>query len=168
MIPLADAVTPSPRRRRLEATIRIIDVVGYLAVIGMGFFATFFSPGSVKTYLASGFAWVIPILCATLLFGGIVGATGRLTRIGLIEIPANTSALVGVTIYLIVIQGLSVVEPTAGVAAFAMIVVVGAILRRSVELQLFYSDAGRDRGFWGWLEAARTRRTENIVRRDRD
>ena len=157
-------IEPSVYRRRMEAVIWVIDIVGYLAVVGMGIYATFFSPGSVTTFL-KGWEWVVPIWCTFLLFGGLVGAVGRVSRLGLIEIPANTSAIFGVAIYLIVIQGLALQEPTAGVAAFAMIVVTGAILRRGVELQIYYSNPGVKMGFWEWFEAARTRKTTNYVQR---
>lgn len=166
---MADAPVTSPYRRHLEAIIRIIDVIGYLAVIGMGVFATFASPGSVgKFLLQGGWSWVAGVWCALLLIGGIGGAVGRITRFGLFEIPANTAALFGVLIYAVIITGLALVEPEAWVAAFAMLFVVGAVFRRGVELSIFYSDPGGKKSFWDWVNEARSRRTPNFIQRSRD
>lgn len=159
----------SPYRRRLESIIRFVDIFGYVWVIGMGIFATFFSPGSVdKFLLQGGWGWVASVWCVLLLLGGVGGAIGRLTRFGLFEIPANTAALFGVLIYMVVITGLAIVEPEAWVAAFAMVIVVGAVFRRGIELSIFYSDPGGKKGFWDWVREARNRKTPDFVQRSRD
>jgi len=131
-----DPALDDPRRKRMEAAIRIVDLFIYAFIFGSGVFATLFSPKSVTDQLG-GFIVLIAIWNGLLLFGGVVGFAGRLYRLWILEIVAAPAAAFGAAIYAAVLAGLAVNTPTVWVAVCLMLVTLGTSVRRWLELNIF-------------------------------
>lgn len=127
------------RRRAKEATIRIIDLVVYLFAAAAGVFALTVTPDSIRHQLA-GFEWigigwgVLLILAGSLAFGG------RLSRYWLPEAVGAVFAITGEVVYLIVLGATAFTSVTAWVAICMIVGAMLAMVRRSVELQIFTTD----------------------------
>ena len=151
---------PDKKRIKYERLIRIVDIFAYSAVIIGGIGAGWFTPASVTREMAA-IGWIIPLWAFLLLFGGVVGLIGRLTRVWIIEPTADIAALVGILMYSIVL-GSSLWTNTYSMLAIVLILVAGAfMLRRYFELQIFGSDP-RLRTFRGKLTAAVHRKTSDF------
>lgn len=156
---------PEDKRRRLEAVIRVLDMVTYIAIIAGGVYAVAFTPNTVQVELA-GWEWLINIWGALLLLGGGIGFTGRLTRYWIFEMPATLAAVFGIAIYFVVLGTTSFSSITATVAAALAFVAMVAMVRRYVELQIFSSDPDND-DFKTRLAEMIRRRTLDAVPHDR-
>jgi hypothetical protein len=148
------------KRRRLEALIRIIDIVIYLFVFAGGIYALLFTPTSVQTELI-GYEWLIAIWAALLLIGGALGFVGRLSRYWVLELPATAAAFFGILIYVVVLGRTAFLSITAAVAVALVIVALGLMLRRYIELQIFGTDPGH-KDFQTRLADMIRRRTQNV------
>lgn len=127
------------KRRRLEGTIRVIDLLIYLAVVAGGIYALFFTPESIKNEL-DGWHWLIPWWAALLFVGGVIGFIGRATTVWLLEPAACFAAGSGTAIYVVVLGRTAFESITAAVAVCLVMVALLGIIRRYLELQLFGSD----------------------------
>jgi len=154
---------PPERRRLFEQTIRIIDLVVYVAVCMAGVYAAIGTPNLVLEELA-GSEWLIYVWATLLLVGGSVGLLGRLTRYWMVEVPATVVAFTGVLIFLILIAKFSFTSITAAVATTLVLVALAWTVRRWAELQIFASDPDPPDLRSRVAEALR-RRTQNFVHR---
>lgn len=150
------------RRRRLEAGIRVIDLVVYGAVFLSGVYAVAAPPDTIGGALA-GAEVLIVLWSALLLGGGLVGFVGRLTRYWLVETPATVASAFGIAIYLTVLGQYAFSSPTVTVATALFVVALGFMVRRWLELQIFSTEPG---AHWrARLQEALHRRTRNVVYR---
>lgn len=151
---------PENKRRILEAGIRLIDIIIYVAIFVGGCFAAFATPTSVQTEL-SGWRWLIPLWVGFLIVGGLMGAIGRITRIWILEPPADVAAVVGIAMYFVML-GKSAFDSWLAVLA-TMLVLVAALmmLRRYLELQIFGTDPS-NRSFAERFADALRRRTGDV------
>ncbi|PWC05418.1 hypothetical protein DCE94_03860 [Agromyces badenianii] len=156
------AVRPE-RRRRLEALIRVTDLIVYVAVLAGGVYALFFTPTTVAAELA-GWKWLVPIWAGLLLLGGLLGFIGRLTRYWVIELPATTAAVFGTLIYAVILSSSALQSITSTVAATLVVVAMLGMLRRYIELQIFATEPGES-PFRDRLTAMIRRRTGNVAPR---
>lgn len=159
------APTPPPpeKRRVLEALIRIIDLVIYIAVSAGGLFALIATPTSVQNEL-TGWEWLIPMWGWMLMLGGLGGFAGRLTRYWIIEVPSLPLAGVGIAIYFLVLGRTAFSNALAVVATMLILAAFLMIVRRYVELQIFATEPD-DRDFKSRLAAMLRRRTRDVVHR---
>jgi hypothetical protein len=148
------------KRRRLEALIRIIDMVIYLAVLAGGVYALFFTPTSVTVEL-TGWEWLIAVWASLLLVGGALGFIGRLSRYWVLELPATAAATFGILIYAVVLGRTAFASITAAVAVTLVLVACGLMVRRYVELQIFGSDPDH-KDFQHRLAEMIRRRTQDV------
>jgi hypothetical protein len=155
---------PQEKRRWYEAGIRIIDIIIYLAILAGGGFAWLFTPMSVQTEL-EGWGWLIPMWVAFLVVGGLLGAVGRITRIWILEPPANVAAIVGIAIYFVVLGRTAFDSWLAGLATMLVLVAALMMLRRYFELQIFGTDPA-NQTFADRLAEALRRRTGNVPPRE--
>lgn len=153
---------PAARRRRLEAAIRVIDLIVYAAVFSGGVYALFATPSTVEAELA-GVEWLIVMWAVLLLLGGAVGFAGRLSRWWMVEVPAAVLSISGILIYLVVLGRFAFTSITAAVAAVLVAVSMLMIVRRWVELQIFSIDPDHP-DFRSRLAEALRRRTPNFHR----
>lgn len=129
-----------PRKRRvIEMTIRVFDVLIYLAVIAGGVYALWFTPNSVVQELAN-WEWLIPWWSGFLLVGGTLGAIGRITTIWILEPSATVAAFVGVLMYFVVLGSTALNSLTSVVAVTLVFCALLGLARRYLELQLFGSN----------------------------
>lgn len=154
---------PPERRHRLEAAIRIIDLIVYAAVLAGGVYALIGTPATVVDELR-GSLWLILVWSGLLCLGGLVGFLGRLTRFWMMEVPATVLAFFGVLIYLVVLGRYAFTSITAAVAALLIIVAMGWIARRWAELQIFATDPDHT-DFRSRMAEALRRRTQDFPRR---
>jgi hypothetical protein len=152
-------IEPS-KRRLVEAFIRVIDLVIYLAVIVGGIYALFYTPDSVRNEL-DGWHWLIPWWAGFLILGGVLGFFGRATTFWLLEPAACMAAGTGTFIYLIVLARTAFESVTAAVAVCLVIVAFLCITRRYFELQLFGSDPTHRDFRSKWVDAIQ-RRIPNV------
>lgn len=148
------------KRRRLEAVIRVIDMIIYLAIIAGGVYALFFTPNTVQTELA-GWEWLIGVWASLLLAGGVLGFIGRLSRYWVLEVPATSAGFFGVLIYLVILGRTAFDSLTAAVATTLVFVAMAVLVRRYVELQIFASDP-EHKDFQTRLADMLRRRTQNV------
>lgn len=148
------------KRRRLEALIRIIDIVIYLFVFGGGIYALLYTPNSVTTELI-GYEWLIGLWAFLLLVGGALGFVGRLTRYWVLELPATAAGFFGILIYVVVLGRTAFTSVTATVAVALVVVALGLMMRRYIELQIFGTDPGH-KDFQTRLADMIRRRTQNV------
>lgn len=127
------------RRNSIEMSIRVIDIVIYLAVFAGGIYALWFTPITITDQLI-GWEWLIPWWASFLLVGGLVGFIGRLTTVWVLEPPATLAGSVGVLIYFVVLSRTAFHSITSTVAVCLFLVAFVALIRRYFELQLFGSD----------------------------
>jgi hypothetical protein len=151
------------KRRRLEALIRVIDMIIYLAVLAGGVYALFFTPNTVQTELA-GWEWLVPVWAALLLVGGALGFLGRLSRYWVLEVPATPAAAFGMLIYFVILGRTAFESITAAVAATLVLTSMFLMIRRYVELQIFASDPAH-KDFQTRLADMLRRRTQNVAPR---
>lgn len=154
---------PDEKRRRLEALIRIIDMVIYLAIVAGGVYALFFTPNTVTVELA-GWDWLIGVWSLLLLVGGLLGFVGRLTRYWVLEVPATPAAVFGILIYLVILGRTAFTSITAAVATTLVFVAMAVLIRRYVELQIFASDPSHQ-DFQARVAEMLRRRTQNVAPR---
>lgn len=154
---------PKRRRRILEAIIRIIDLIVYVAVFTGGLYAIAATPASVVDEL-EGSEWMIPLWGALLLVGGLGGFLGRLTRYWFLEVPSTTLAFSGILIYFVVLGRFAFTSITAVVATTLVLVAMAAMVHRWAELQIFASEPGED-DFRSRVARIFRRRTQNYVHR---
>lgn len=152
---------PPNKRRILEATIRIIDIVAYLIVIVGGVYALLFTPQSVEDGLARA-SWLVPMWAAFLLIGGTLGAVGRLSRIWILEPPALVLGIAGVAIYFVLLGNTLFESALAGVATMLVFYAGIQMARRYVELQIFGTDPSVH-SFADRVAEALRRRTGNVA-----
>jgi hypothetical protein len=152
------------RRRHLEAAIRIIDIIIYFAVLVGGCYALWSTPTSVATELA-GWEWLVPIWAGFLLIGGGLGVVGRVTRIWVLEPPADVAAIIGIIIYFIILGKTLTTSVTAAVAAALVFCAMLLMLRRYVELQIFGTDPD-NKEFSDRIAEMLRRRTTNVAPRE--
>lgn len=152
---------PQEKRRVLEAIIRIIDIVAYFIIFVGGCYALFFTPDSVAREL-SGAEWLVPMWAAFLLIGGGLGMIGRITRIWVLEPPADVAAIAGAAIYFVVLGGTLFQSVTAGVATTLVFYAMIQMFRRYIELQIFGTDPNVH-GFTDRIAEALRRRTGNVA-----
>jgi len=148
----------------LEATIRIIDIVAYFIIFVGGCYALFFTPDSVQREL-SGAEWLVPLWAGFLLVGGGLGMVGRITRIWILEPPADVAAIVGALIYFVVLGNTLFQSVTAGVATTLVFYAIIQMFRRYIELQIFGTDP-RSHGFTDRIAESLRRRTANVAARE--
>ena len=153
----------TPRRRRFEAVIRIIDLIVYAAVFAGGIYAITGTPKTVVDELA-GAELLIWLWAGLLLAGGVVGFVGRFTRYWFIEVPATVLGFAGILIYLVVLGRFAFSSVTAAVATTFVLVALGMLARRWAELQIFATDPDAT-DFRSRMADALRRRTSNFVHR---
>jgi|GEM_PF-1192545 len=152
------------KRRVLEAIIRIIDIVAYFIILVGGCYALFWTPDSVQNELA-GASWLVPMWAGFLLVGGGLGMVGRISRIWVLEPPADVAAIIGAAMYFVVLSGTLFQSLTAGVAAAFMFYAMIQLFRRYIELQIFGTDP-KVHGFTDRMAEAFRRRTGNVAPRE--
>lgn len=153
-----------PRKRRvIEMTIRVFDILIYAAVVAGGVYALFFTPNTILREL-TGWEWMIPIWAGFLLVGGGLGLFARISTIWIFEQAATIASFVGIAMYLIVLGTTAFTSITAAVATALVFVAALGVARRFLELQLFGSDPTHT-SFITKLEDAWHRRTPNVVPR---
>ncbi|MDR6142028.1 hypothetical protein QE375_001582 [Microbacterium foliorum] len=155
---------PREKRRVLEAIIRIIDIVAYFIIFVGGCYAMFWTPDSVQREL-SGASWLVPMWAAFLLVGGGLGMVGRITRIWVLEPPADVAGIVGGAMYFVVLGGTLFQSLTAGVATMLVLYATIQMFRRYIELQIFGTDPNVH-GFTDRIAEALRRRTGNVAPRE--
>jgi hypothetical protein len=155
---------PERKRRRLEATIRIIDIIAYFIIFVGGCYALFFTPASVQRELA-GSEWLVPMWAAFLLIGGPMGMIGRITRVWILEPPADVAAIVGAAIYFVILGNTMFQSVTAGVATALVFYAMIQMFRRYIELQIFGTDPNVH-GFTDRIAETLRRRTANVTPRE--
>jgi hypothetical protein len=148
----------------LEALIRVIDLVIYLAVAVGGVYALIAPPPSVQTEL-TGWEWMIPTWGALLLLGGLGGFVGRLSRFWIIEVPALPLAMFGIGVYFMILGSTIFATVFATVATMLILAAFLNMVRRYLELQIFATEPD-DHDLRARLLAATRRRTRNVVPRD--
>jgi hypothetical protein len=151
----------APKKRRLiELSIRIIDLIIYAAVFASGIYAAVFTPLSVARELR-GWEWLVFVWAGFLLIGGLMGFIGRASTIWLLEPAACVAAAVGLVIYAVVLGRTAFDAITTTVAMLIVIVALLGVVRRYAELQLFGSNpdsrSAKDR-----LQDAWERRIPNV------
>ena len=156
-------VTFEQRRERLEATVRVIDMVVYATVLAGGFYALLATPLSVVDVL-EGAEWLVPVWSGLLIAGGLVGLAGRATRYWMVEVPGTVLSFFGTMIYLVMLGRYAFASITASVAAALVVVALCTVARRWVELQIFSSDPD-DGSFASRLAVTIRRRTSNFNRK---
>jgi hypothetical protein len=152
---------PQEKRRILEAIIRIIDIVAYFIIFVGGCLAMFFTPDSVIRELGS-VDWLIPMWATFLLIGGGLGMVGRISRIWILEPPADVAAIAGAAIYFVVLGNTMFQSVTAGVATTLVFYAMIQMFRRYIELQIFGTDPNVH-GFVDRMAEAWRRRTGNVA-----
>ena len=152
------------RRRRQEASIRVIDMIVYAVAVVGGFYAVLATPVSVVDVL-EGAEWLVPVWASLLLVGGAVGFMGRLTRYWMVETPGTVLAFFGVLIFMVMLGRYAFTTITASVAALMAVTALLVYMRRWIELQMFASDP-RDGSLSSRLALAIRRRTKNYPRHD--
>ncbi|KQM38383.1 hypothetical protein ASE56_13955 [Microbacterium sp. Leaf203] len=155
---------PERKRRALEATIRIIDIVAYFIIFVGGCYALFFTPDSVQREL-SGAEWLVPLWAGFLLVGGGMGMVGRITRIWILEPPADVAAIAGAAIYFVVLGNTLFQSVTAGVATTLVFYAIIQMFRRYIELQIFGTDP-KVHSFTDRIAESLRRRTANVAARE--
>lgn len=155
---------PQEKRRVLEAIIRIIDIVAYFIIFVGGCYALFWTPDSVQRELA-GAEWLVPLWAGFLLVGGGLGMVGRISRIWILEPPADVAAIAGAAIYFVVLGGTLFTSVTAGVATTLVFYALIQMFRRYIELQIFGTDPNVH-GFADRIAEALRRRTGNVAPRE--
>jgi len=155
---------PERKRRALEATIRIIDIVAYFIIFVGGCYALFFTPDSVQREL-SGAEWLVPLWAGFLLVGGGMGMVGRITRIWILEPPADVAAIAGAAIYFVVLGNTLFQSVTAGVATTLVFYAIIQMFRRYIELQIFGTDP-KVHSFTDRIAETLRRRTANVAARE--
>ncbi len=155
---------PDKKRLLLEAVIRIIDIVAYFIIFVGGCYALFWTPESVQNEL-SGAEWLVPMWASFLLVGGGLGMVGRISRIWVLEPPADVAAIVGAAIYFVVLGGTLFQSVTAGVATALVFYAMIQMFRRYIELQIFGTDPNVH-GFTDRIAEALRRRTGNVAPRE--
>lgn len=155
---------PERKRRRLEATIRIIDIVAYFIIFVGGCYALFWTPDSVQREL-SGAEWLVPVWAAFLLTGGLMGMVGRISRVWILEPPADVASIVGAAIYFVILGNTMFQSVTAGVATALVFYAMIQMFRRYIELQIFGTDPNVH-GFTDRIAETLRRRTANVTPRE--
>ncbi len=156
-----DRYPVEPRKRqRLEALIRILDILIYIAVFAGGIYALAFTPNTIQNEL-QGFEWLIGLWASLLLIGGGAGFVGRLSRYWVVELPATAAAFFGILIYVVVLGRTAFTSVTAAVAVTLTIVAMLIMVRRYVELQIFGSSPD-NKDFSHRLAEIFGRRTQNV------
>lgn len=159
-------VTTDPRtnetRKRWERLIWVIDMAAYV-LIGVAGLAAAISPSDyVETVVPV--PWVVLLWGCLLAGGGLVAFVGRLSRVWAIEFFANVLAGWGAFLYAIIL--VPAVSTGSSWAVMALVLVAtGAVVHRYAELRIYTNEPGI-RTFRDRIEAARRRRTTNIVPRE--
>lgn len=160
-----DRFPVDPRKRqRLEALIRILDIVIYFTVFCGGIYALLFTPTSVQNEL-NGFEWLIGVWSSLLLIGGGAGFIGRISRYWVVELPATAAAFFGILIYVVVLGRTAFTSITAAVAVALTIVAMLIMVRRYVELQIF-GGSPDNKDFKHRVAEMLRRRTLNVAPRE--
>lgn len=152
------------KRQRLEAVIRVLDLIAYAFVFGAGLSAIVTTPPSVVEGL-QGWYWIIPLWNGTLVIGGLFGFLGRLIRVWIVEVPGTGLSIVGVGIYFINLFANALGDWGAWPGTFGLGIVVIFLLRRYIELQILTSEPNDRHSLLAWLKSIARRRTDNAVPR---
>lgn len=156
-----DRFPVEPKKRRVvEMSIRVIDVIIYVAVFAGGIYALFFTPLSVTRQL-EGWEWLIPWWASFLLIGGLLGIVARVSTFWILEPAADFASAIGIVMYTIVLGSTAFTSITSAVATFLVSVAFLNVTRRYLELQLFGSDPTH-RDFRSRLFDAWTRRIPDV------
>jgi hypothetical protein len=151
-----------PRRRALEAAIRIVDLVVYAGVFGGGAYVLLTAPSTLTESL-QGYYWLIVVWSILLGGGGLIGFLGRLTRYWLVETPATIAAAFGIGSYLVVLSPYLLSSYAVAVLFIMALTAMAFMVRRWLELQIFATEPGTS---WRTrLTLAANRRTQNTVNR---
>lgn len=130
----------SPRRRRLLAVEKGLDVAVAIVAIFAGLAALVFTPATVMREVT------IPMLIIAwsgfLILGGLASALGRLTGVWIFETAGIVSMGVGALIYLTVLLGVTPRDPGVLFGCGLILIAVLLMARRYVGLQLFLSEPG--------------------------
>jgi uncharacterized membrane protein len=144
-----------------ERTIWVVDIVVYALVFSAGLSALLFTPNTV--ILALGKAhWIISLWGAVLLFGGSVGLIGRATKRWIVEIPGTAASIGGGLLYFAILFSATFDNNSAITATILVGIMIGSMVRRYIELQIFTSEPG-DRSLLALIRAAIRRRTTHTV-----
>jgi hypothetical protein len=127
------------KRKRIEMSIRLIDLIIYAAVFASGIYAAVFTPVTVAREL-KGWEWLVFVWAGFLLIGGLVGFVGRASTIWLLEPAACFASATGMIIYAVVLGRTAFDTLTTTVAMLLVIVALLGVVRRYAELQLFGSN----------------------------
>ena len=153
---------PPARRSKLEAAIRVVDLIVY----GMAFaggVAIVAAPFNAVPDTLDNYPVLVALWSAFLLLGGLVGFVGRLSRYWMVENPATVAAGVGALIYAVVLAPYAFQNVFVALTLAFAIATMGFMVRRWLELQIFGSEPNAK-----WrrrLELALHRRTANVVMR---
>lgn len=153
------------RRQRKEAWIRLVDMLAYLAVLVSGVGALISTPQSVKSALY-GFPWLIVVWGILLVLGGVLGFTGRLTRVWVIEMPGASAGIFGSAIYFVILGLAAPSLPTAFVVVGLVLTMMLLMIRRYIELRILTSEPGHFT-FREKVQIILQRRTTNTVSKHR-
>ena len=153
---------PEQRRVRLQAAIRIVDLIVYMGAFLSGT-ALLIAPFAQIPETLDNHPVLVGLWTAFLLGGGLIGFLGRLTRFWMVETPATVSAAAGALIYVVVLVPYAIQNVFAALTLAFAIATLGFMVRRWLELQIFGSEPNTK--FGQRLELALRRRTANAVKR---
>ncbi|UVT31652.1 hypothetical protein SEA_KENZERS_23 [Microbacterium phage Kenzers] len=161
MTSMESVPTPPRKKRAYEAAIRIVDLVVY-AVVFMGGVALTTLPFGQATSILKGYELLVVVWAMFLLGGGLLGFLGRLTRYWMIENSATIASAFGALIYVVVLGRFAFESITALFTWTFVILALGLLVRRWLELQIFGSEPGDWRHR---LALALARKTADTVNR---
>lgn len=162
---ITDPHTDDPRRRAMEAAIRVLDLFVYAFVIAGGVFAFLVPPDSIRRELA-GYEWLGVVWGLLLIVAGLSAFSGRFARRWLPEIVGTAMAFFGELIYVVILGVTAWSSATAWVALCMIVGAMIAIARRYLELQIFTSDP-EARTLSARFEAMLQRRTSDVAGKHR-
>ncbi|UAW08610.1 holin [Microbacterium phage Swervy] len=152
---------PPRKKRAYEAAIRIVDLIVYAAVF-MGGVALTTLPFGQATSILKGYELLVVVWAMFLLGGGLLGFIGRLTRYWMVENSATIAAAFGALIYVVVLGRFAFESITTLFTWTFVILALGLLVRRWLELQIFGSEPGDWRHR---LALALARKTADTVNR---
>lgn len=131
---------PETKRRKIEAFIRVLDLIAYSVIAVGGVGALLATPKSVTDGFDTAPTWFTIAWVCLLFFGGAVGFVGRLSRFWMVEAPATILAITGALIYFVVLGRLAFTTVTAVTTTTLVCTAAILLARRWAELQLFSID----------------------------
>lgn len=135
-------IEPSETRNSAkEAAVRIVDLIAYFALVIGGIGAILVTPETVNETIGK-YPIVLAVWIALMLAGGILGFIGRLTRIWVVETPGASFGFFGAAMYFVILALASVDGVTALVVASLVLMMMGFMARRWIELQILTSEPG--------------------------